>query len=297
MSSATPSRPASPPWGAILGAGARRRHRDRRRAVASHSKRRDVRVRRMDARERRRLVAEARAREPAAAGLPASLDGGAHLRRTQDLGLGAVAARARTWSARGASCSRSPTSSSSSSRSRSSRRAPTRACSSWRRWFPSCWRFPPGRSSPSLTAGRSATSTSASSISSPISSLGVYGIIMAGWASNSKYPLMSALRAAAQMVSYEVSIGFVIVTVVMCAGSLNLTDIVRAQDTRLGVLGWYWLPLLPMFVIFFVSALAETNRPPFDLDRGGIGACRRLFGRIFGLAVPAAVPHRTCRAS
>jgi NADH-quinone oxidoreductase subunit H len=98
-----------------------------------------------------------------------------------------------------------------------------------------------------------------------ISSLGVYGIIMAGWASNSKYPLMSALRAAAQMVSYEVSIGFVIVTVVMCAGSLNLSDIVRAQDTRLGVLGWYWLPLLPMFVIFFVSALAETNRAPFDL--------------------------------
>jgi NADH-quinone oxidoreductase subunit H len=98
-----------------------------------------------------------------------------------------------------------------------------------------------------------------------VSSLGVYGVIMAGWASNSKYPLLSALRSAAQMVSYEVSIGFVIVTVVMCAGSLNLSEIVRAQDTRLGILGWYWLPLLPMFVIFFVSALAETNRPPFDL--------------------------------
>src|SRR5271170_2200372 len=98
-----------------------------------------------------------------------------------------------------------------------------------------------------------------------ISSLGVYGLIMAGWASNSKYPLMSALRAAAQMVSYEVSIGFVIVTVVMCAGSTNLSEIVRAQDTRFGILGWYWLPLLPMFVIFFVSALAETNRTPFDL--------------------------------
>jgi NADH-quinone oxidoreductase subunit H len=98
-----------------------------------------------------------------------------------------------------------------------------------------------------------------------VSSLGVYGVIMAGWASNSKYPLLSALRAAAQMVSYEVSIGFVIVTVVMCAGSLNLSEIVRAQDTRFGFLGWYWLPLLPMFVIFFVSALAETNRPPFDL--------------------------------
>ncbi|MGO9769319.1 MAG: NADH-quinone oxidoreductase subunit NuoH [Roseiarcus sp.] len=98
-----------------------------------------------------------------------------------------------------------------------------------------------------------------------VSSLGVYGIIMAGWASNSKYPLLASLRAAAQMVSYEVSIGFVIVTVLLCAGSLNLSDIVRAQDTRFGLLGWYWLPLLPMFVIFFVSALAETNRPPFDL--------------------------------
>jgi NADH-quinone oxidoreductase subunit H len=98
-----------------------------------------------------------------------------------------------------------------------------------------------------------------------VSSLGVYGVIMAGWASNSKYPLLSALRAAAQMVSYEVSIGFVIVTVVMCAGSLNLSDIVNAQDTRFGLLGWFWLPLFPMFIIFFVSALAETNRPPFDL--------------------------------
>jgi NADH-quinone oxidoreductase subunit H len=98
-----------------------------------------------------------------------------------------------------------------------------------------------------------------------ISSLGVYGIIMAGWASNSKYPFLAALRSAAQMVSYEVSIGFVIITVLLCAGSLNLADIVRAQDTRLGLFGWYWLPLLPMFVIFFISALAETNRPPFDL--------------------------------
>ncbi|HXW19872.1 MAG TPA: NADH-quinone oxidoreductase subunit NuoH [Roseiarcus sp.] len=98
-----------------------------------------------------------------------------------------------------------------------------------------------------------------------ISSLGVYGIIMAGWASNSKYPFLAALRSAAQMVSYEVSIGFVIITVLLLAGSLNLTDIVLAQDTRWGLFGWYWLPLLPMFVIFFVSALAETNRPPFDL--------------------------------
>jgi NADH-quinone oxidoreductase subunit H len=98
-----------------------------------------------------------------------------------------------------------------------------------------------------------------------ISSLGVYGIIMAGWSSNSKYPFLAALRSAAQMVSYEVSIGFVIITVLLCAGSLNLSDIVNAQDTRLGIFGWYWLPLFPMFIIFFVSALAETNRPPFDL--------------------------------
>ncbi|HEV7286669.1 MULTISPECIES: NADH-quinone oxidoreductase subunit NuoH [Kaistia] len=106
-----------------------------------------------------------------------------------------------------------------------------------------------------------------------ISSLGVYGVIMGGWASNSKYPFLSSLRAAAQMVSYEVSIGFVIVTVLLCVGSLNLTDIVMSQQTGLGTklglpgsfLDWYWLALLPMFVIFFISALAETNRPPFDL--------------------------------
>ena len=98
-----------------------------------------------------------------------------------------------------------------------------------------------------------------------ISSLSIYGVIMGGWASNSKYPFLSALRSAAQMVSYEVSIGFVIVTVLLCAGTLNLSGIVHAQDTRLGIFGWYWLPLFPMFVIFFVSALAETNRPPFDL--------------------------------
>jgi NADH-quinone oxidoreductase subunit H len=98
-----------------------------------------------------------------------------------------------------------------------------------------------------------------------ISSLGVYGIIMAGWASNSKYPFLAALRSAAQMVSYEVSIGFVIITVLLCAGSLKLSEIVAAQDTPYGLFGWYWLPLLPMFVVFFISALAETNRPPFDL--------------------------------
>ncbi|MBX9760346.1 MAG: NADH-quinone oxidoreductase subunit NuoH [Beijerinckiaceae bacterium] len=98
-----------------------------------------------------------------------------------------------------------------------------------------------------------------------VSSLGVYGVIMGGWASNSKYPFLSALRSAAQMVSYEVSIGFVIITVLLVAGSLNLSEIVRAQDTAAGALGWYWLPLFPMFVIFFISALAETNRPPFDL--------------------------------
>jgi NADH-quinone oxidoreductase subunit H len=106
-----------------------------------------------------------------------------------------------------------------------------------------------------------------------ISSLGVYGMIMSGWASNSKYPFLASLRSAAQMVSYEVSIGFVIITVLLCVGSLNLTDIVVAQEnglgTRLGLpnslLDWHWLPLFPMFIIFFISAMAETNRPPFDL--------------------------------
>ncbi len=98
-----------------------------------------------------------------------------------------------------------------------------------------------------------------------ISSLSIYGVIMGGWASNSKYAFLGALRSAAQMVSYEVSIGFVIITVLLCVGSLNLSDIVAAQDGPYGLLGWYWLPLFPMFVIFFISALAETNRPPFDL--------------------------------
>ena len=96
-----------------------------------------------------------------------------------------------------------------------------------------------------------------------ISSLGVYGIIIAGWASNSKYPFLGAMRSAAQMVSYEVSMGFVIVTVLVCVGSLNLTDIVRAQTTV-----WFCVPLFPMFIIFFISALAETNRSPFDLPEG-----------------------------
>jgi len=106
-----------------------------------------------------------------------------------------------------------------------------------------------------------------------ISSLGVYGVIMGGWASNSKYPFLGALRSAAQMVSYEVSIGFVIITVLLCAGTLNLSEIVLSQKTGIGTalglpgsfLDWYWLPLLPMFVVFFISAMAETNRPPFDL--------------------------------
>jgi NADH-quinone oxidoreductase subunit H len=96
-----------------------------------------------------------------------------------------------------------------------------------------------------------------------ISSLGVYGIIIAGWASNSKYAFLGALRSAAQMVSYEVSLGFVIVTVLLCVGSLNLTQIVRAQQDL-----WFVIPLFPMFVIFFISALAETNRAPFDLPEG-----------------------------
>jgi len=106
-----------------------------------------------------------------------------------------------------------------------------------------------------------------------ITSLEVYGIIMGGWASNSKYPFLAALRSAAQMVSYEVSIGFVMITVLLCVGSLNLSDIVMSQSdglgTRMGLpntmLDWHWLALFPMFIIFFISAIAETNRPPFDL--------------------------------
>ena len=93
-----------------------------------------------------------------------------------------------------------------------------------------------------------------------VSSLGVYGIIMGGWASNSKYPFLGAIRSAAQMVSYEVSIGVIIINVLLCVGSLNLSDIVMAQENL-----WFVIPLFPMFVIFFISALAETNRPPFDL--------------------------------
>ena len=93
-----------------------------------------------------------------------------------------------------------------------------------------------------------------------VSSLGVYGIIMGGWASNSKYPFLGAIRSAAQMVSYEVSIGVIIINVLLCVGSLNLNDIVIAQKNL-----WFVIPLFPMFVIFFISALAETNRPPFDL--------------------------------
>jgi len=98
-----------------------------------------------------------------------------------------------------------------------------------------------------------------------ISSLGVYGIIMAGWASNSKYAFLGAMRSAAQMVSYEVSMGFVIITVLLCVGSLNVSEIVLAQQGSFGLFNWYVFPLLPMAVIFFVSTLAETNRLPFDL--------------------------------
>ena len=96
-----------------------------------------------------------------------------------------------------------------------------------------------------------------------ISSLGVYGIVIAGWASNSKYAFLGALRSAAQMVSYEISMGFVMVTVLLCAGSLNLTDIVMAQQRV-----WFFIPLFPMFIVFFISILAETNRAPFDLPEG-----------------------------
>ncbi|MFT3689796.1 NADH-quinone oxidoreductase subunit NuoH [Paenirhodobacter sp.] len=98
-----------------------------------------------------------------------------------------------------------------------------------------------------------------------VSSLEVYGVIMGGWASNSKYPFLGSLRSAAQMISYEVSIGLIIIGVILSTGSMNFGAIVEAQNTNYGLLGWYWLPHLPMVVLFFVSALAETNRPPFDL--------------------------------
>jgi NADH-quinone oxidoreductase subunit H len=98
-----------------------------------------------------------------------------------------------------------------------------------------------------------------------VSSLEVYGVIMGGWASNSKYPFLGSLRSAAQMISYEVSIGLIIIGVIISTGSLNFGNIVAAQDTNYGFFGWYWLPHLPMVFLFFISCLAETNRPPFDL--------------------------------
>ncbi|WP_164657850.1 NADH-quinone oxidoreductase subunit NuoH [Tropicibacter sp. Alg240-R139] len=98
-----------------------------------------------------------------------------------------------------------------------------------------------------------------------VSSLEVYGVIMGGWASNSKYPFLGSLRSAAQMISYEVSIGLIIIGVILSTGSMNFGDIVRAQDGNLGLFNWYWLPHFPMVFLFFISALAETNRPPFDL--------------------------------
>ncbi|MEY8801156.1 NADH-quinone oxidoreductase subunit NuoH [Leisingera sp. XS_AS12] len=98
-----------------------------------------------------------------------------------------------------------------------------------------------------------------------VSSLEVYGVIMGGWASNSKYPFLGSLRSAAQMISYEVSLGLIIIGIIISTGSMNFGDIVRAQDGDLGLLNWYWIPHFPMVFLFFISALAETNRPPFDL--------------------------------
>ena len=101
-----------------------------------------------------------------------------------------------------------------------------------------------------------------------MTSLGVYGIILAGWASNSKYAFLGAMRSAAQVISYEISMGFALVGVLVAAGSLNMTDIVHAQAGRFGLFSWYWLPLLPLFIIYFVSGVAETNRSPFDVVEG-----------------------------
>ena len=98
-----------------------------------------------------------------------------------------------------------------------------------------------------------------------VSSLEVYGVIMGGWASNSKYPFLASLRSAAQMISYEVSLGLIIIGVILSSGSMNITDIVNAQDGNWGLFSWYWVAHFPMLILFFVSALAETNRPPFDL--------------------------------
>ncbi len=136
-----------------------------------------------------------------------------------------------------------------------------------------------------------------------ISSLSVYGMIMSGWASNSKYPFLASLRSAAQMVSYEVSIGFVIITVLLCVGSLNLSDIVVAQEdglgTRLGLpnslLDWHWLALFPMFIIFFISAMAETNRPPFDLVEAESELVAGYAVEYSSTAVPAVLPRRVRR--
>ena len=127
-----------------------------------------------------------------------------------------------------------------------------------------------------------------------ISSLGVYGIIMAGWASNSKYPFLAALRSAAQMVSYEVSIGFVIITVLL-RGLAESLDIINAQDTRVGIFGWYWLPLFPMFITSspFRRLPRPTGRRSILLERNRTG--RRLRGGIFGDAVPAVFPWQIYR--
>jgi NADH-quinone oxidoreductase subunit H len=119
-----------------------------------------------------------------------------------------------------------------------------------------------------------------------VSTLEVYGVIMGGWASNSKYPFLGSLRSAAQMISYEVSIGLIIVGVILSTGSLNFGDIVAAQDGAWGIFNWYWLPHFPMVFLFFISALAETNRPPFDLPGGG------LPDGIFLDAVPAVHDRR-----
>ncbi len=119
-----------------------------------------------------------------------------------------------------------------------------------------------------------------------VSSLEVYGVIMGGWASNSKYPFLGSLRSAAQMISYEVSLGLIIIGVIMSTGSMNFGDIVRAQDGNWGIFSWYWLPHFPMVFLFFISALAETNRPPFDLPEAESNWLRAIRWNI--------PPRRSC---
>jgi NADH-quinone oxidoreductase subunit H len=177
------------------------------------------------------------------------------------------------------------------SRSRSFRRAPTRACSCWRRWSPACWRSGLGGHSGGLGWAIADINVGVLYILA-ISSLGVYGVIMAGWASNSKYPFLGALRSAAQMVSYEVSIGFVIITVLLCVGSLNLTAIVEAQNTSWGMLRLVLAAAVPDVRRLLHLGAGRDEPSALRPARSGIGTRRRLHGRVLLDAVSAVHARR-----